>query len=117
RIRTTPARSTCAGRGGSTDGAQEVQVTLVVVENVVDHILALPAGDVVVLTAFAQVHFGAEVLHLRLPVAARVAQYESRRLVSTRSHRIEEVDGIAVHDLDPDAAVLAAADARVELLA
>ena len=43
---------------------QKVQVTLVLVDDVADHVLASPAHQVVILTALTQVYFGTKYLRV-----------------------------------------------------
>src|SRR5690606_10107743 len=88
---------------------QVMHVLLVLIEDVADHAFATPAHDVVVLAAFLEMDFGAEVFALARFVLV-AAGHEAGHGVGARTHLVDEVGLAFVDDLDADAAVLAFAD-------
>src|SRR5690606_10162719 len=96
---------------------QVMHVLLVLVEDVADHAFAAPAHDVVVLAAFLEMDFGAEVLALA-GLVLFAAGYETRHRIGAGAYFVDEVGLAFVNDLDTGAVILTFADCHaVALLA
>src|SRR5690606_30993978 len=100
----------CTSR--SAHAVEEVHVSVVLVEHVVDHVLTAPAHDVVILPTLSQMHFGAEELRVLAAATAWILEHEGWWFVWTRMYRVEEVHLSAVADLDPDPTIVTTVDPR-----
>lgn len=97
---------------------QEMQVLFVLVENIVDQLLLIPAHDIVVLAAFFQVDLRAIILVLLglLFIVIQPGQSERRRTVAAQSDFIDKVKLIAQIDLETNAVFRSGVDAAERVL-
>lgn len=97
---------------------QEMQVLFVLVENIVDQLLLIPAHDIVVLAAFFQVDLRAIILVLLglLFIVIQSGEGERRRTVAAQSDFVDEVKLIAQIDLETNAVFGGGVDAAERVL-